>query len=351
MAEPVDPNPVPSVESRARLRTLIGGYRMSQAVYVATRLGIPDLLADGPRDIDELAHATGSHAPSLRRVLLALAGVGVLDKVGPHRFALTEVGVGLRTGVPGSVRASVLFLLDESHWRPWGHLLHTVRTGETAFDHVHGASLFDYLTTHPEEATLFNAGMLGNSPAHARFVATSYDFSGMSRVVDVAGGRGRLLAAILECNPNLRGILFDLPHVIEDARHLINDAGVIDRCTFVGGNFFEAVPKGGHAYILRNIVHDWEDEQAVAILTTCRRAMGDGARLILVERYLADDPREALPVLHADLEILVNVGGRERTTDEYASLLARSGLQLARTIPLGRAPEALGHYLIEAQPV
>jgi hypothetical protein len=125
----------------------------------------------------------------------------------------------------------------------------------------------------------------------------------------------------------------------------------MDRCTFVGGNFFEAVPKGGHAYILRNIVHDWEDEQAVAILTTCRRAMGDSARLILVERYLADDPREALPVLHADLEILVNVGGRERTTDEYASLLARSGLQLARTIPLGRAPEALGHYLIEAQPV
>jgi hypothetical protein len=187
MAEPVDPNPVPSVESRARLRTLIGGYRMSQAVYVATRLGIPDLLADGPREIDELAHATGSHTPSLRRVLLALAGVGVLDKVGPHRFALTEVGVGLRTGVPGSVRASVLFLLNESHWRPWGHLLHTVRTGETAFDHVHGASLFDYLTTHPEEATLFNAGMLGNSPAHARFVAASYDFSGMSQVVDVAG--------------------------------------------------------------------------------------------------------------------------------------------------------------------
>jgi hypothetical protein len=352
MGGPVDPGRVPSVESRDQLLALIRGYRISQAVYVATRLGIPDLLADGPREIDELARASGSHAPSLCRVLLALAAVGVLDKVGPRRFALTPVGVGLRTGVPGSVRPSVLFLLNESHWRPWGHLLHTVRTGETAFDHVHGASLFDYLARHPEEANLFNSGMTGDSPAHARLVAASYDFSGMSQVVDVAGGRGRLVATILECNPHLRGILFDLPHVIEDARHLINDAGVTDRCVFVGGNFFEAVPEGGDAYILRNIVHDWEDDQAVAILTTCRRAMGDGARLILVERYFSkDDPREALLVLHADLEILVNVGGRERTKDEYATLLARSGLRLARTIPLGHAQEAMGHYLIEAQRV
>jgi hypothetical protein len=351
MDEPVDPNRVPGVEARARLRTLVGGYRISQAVYVATRLGIPDLLADGPREIDELAHATGSHPPSLRRVLSALAGVGVLDKVGPSRFALTPVGVGLRIGVPGSRRQSVLFLLNESHWRPWGHLLHTVRTGETAFDHVHGAGLFDYLAGHPEVATLFNAGMAGNSPAHARLVAATYDFSRMSRVVDVGAGRGRLLATILERYPHLRGILFDLPHVIEDARHLVNDAGVADRCEFVGGSFFEAVPKGGDAYILRNIIHDWEDDQAVAILTTCRRAMVDGARLILVERYLAEDPREALPVLHADLEMLVNVGGRERTTDEYATLLARSGLRLAQTISLGGAEEAMGHHLIEAQPV
>jgi hypothetical protein len=149
----------------------------------------------------------------------------------------------------------------------------------------------------------------------------------------------------------LRGILFDLPNVIEDARELVNNAGVVDRCKFVSGSFFEAVPDGGDAYILRNIIHDWEDDQAVAILMTCRRAMVDGARLILVERYLPDDPSEALPVLHADLEILVNVGGRERTTDEYAILLARSGLRLARTISLGHAEGAMGHYLIEAQPV
>jgi hypothetical protein len=342
---------VPSVAARERLRTLIGGYRLSQAIYVATRLGIPDLLADGPRDIEELAQETHSHPQNLRRILLALAAAGVLDMVGTHRFALTEVGVGLCAGVPGSLRSAVLFLLGESHWRPWGHLLHTVRTGTTAFEHVHGASLFDYLAGHPEEADLFNKGMAGNSPAHARLVAAAYDFSRVSVVVDVAGGRGRLLATILARNPHVRGILFDLPHVIEDARGLVKEEGVIDRCEFVGGSFFAAVPNGGDAYILRNIIHDWEDDQAVAILTTCRRAMAEAARLILVERYLPEDPREALLVRHADLEILVNVGGRERTTEEYAALLARSGLRLARTIFLGRTEEAMGHYLIEARPV
>ena len=158
MDGPVDPSPVPSVESRERLLTFIRGYRISQSIYVATRLGIPDLLADGPREIDELAYATGSHPPSLRRVLLFLAGVGVLDKVGPDRFALTPVAAALRTGVPGSLRPTVLLLLDESHWRPWGHLLHTVRTGETAFHHAHGAGLFDYLAGHPEVASRVQRG-------------------------------------------------------------------------------------------------------------------------------------------------------------------------------------------------
>jgi hypothetical protein len=351
MAEPIDSNRDPSIDSRGQLLALVRGFRISQAIYVATKLGIPDLLVDGPRESDELAHASGAHAPSLHRILQVLAGIGVLDKVGPRRFALAPLGFALRSGVPGSIRASVLFQLNESHWRPWGHLLHSVRTGETAFDHVHGSGLFDYLGAHPEISALFNAGMAGNSPDHARLVAQTYDFSRMKIVVDVAGGRGRLLSTILAQHPQLSGILFDQPHVLPDARPLVAEAGVAERCQFVGGNFFESVPAGGDAYILRNIIHDWQDDQAAAILATCRRAMADGTRLLLVERAIADDPRAALPVLYADLEMLVNVGGRERTTDEYAALLARNGLRLVRTISLGRSEAAMGHYIVEAEPI
>jgi hypothetical protein len=248
----VDPSSAPTPESRERLLTLVMSHRLSQAVYVVTRLGIPDLLADGPRETDELAHATGSHAPSLHRVLLALAGAGVLEKVGPRRFALTSVGAGLRTGVPGSLRPGVLLSLDESLWRPWGHLLHTVRTGETAFHHAHGVGLFDYLAGHPEVARVFDDAMSAQS-----------------------GVQGPLVA------PRLRGILFDRPHVVEGARQILNAAGVVDRCELVGGSFFDAVPAGGDAYLLRHIIHNWEDDQAVAILTNCRRAMATGARVLL----------------------------------------------------------------------
>ena len=350
MATPANPSRDTGAESREQLLALVRGYRISQAIYVATHLGIADLLADGPRESDDLAGASGAHAPSLHRILLILAGVGVLDKVGPRRFALASLGAALRSGVPGSIRPAVMFLLNETHWRPWGHLLHSVRTGETAFDHVHGAGLFDYLAAHPEVSALFNAGMAGNLPEHARLVAARYDFSGMKMVVDVGGGRGRLLSTILAQHEQLSGILFDQPHVLDDARPVVAEAGVAERCTFVGGNFFEAVPTGGDSYILRNIIHDWQDAQAVAILATCRRAMADGARLLLVERSIAEDPRDALPVLHADLEMLVNVGGRERTTEEYAALFARSGLSLIRTISLGHTPAAMGHYILEAKP-
>jgi hypothetical protein len=193
--------------------------------------------------------------------------------------------------------------------------------------------------------------MAGNSPDHARLVAQTYDFSRMKIVVDVAGGLGRLLSTVLAEHPQLSGILFDQPHVLPDARPLVAEAGVAERCRFVGGNFFESVPAGGDAYILRNIIHDWQDDQAAAILATCRRAMANGTRLFLVERAIADDPRAALPVLYADLEMLVNVGGRERTTDEYAALLAGSGLRLVRTISLGRSEAAMGHYIVEAEPI
>src|SRR5215813_7886695 len=188
----------PTAEPREQLLALIRGFRVSQAIYVATKLGIPDLLAQGPRAIGDLAEAAGAHATSLGRLLMYLASVGVLDKVGADRFALTPVAHALRRDVPGSVRSSVLFQLNDSHWRPWGQLLHSVRTGETAFDYVHGTSLFDYLAQNPAASALFNQGMLGNSPAHAQLIARAYDFVGLKTVVDVGAGRGRLIATILD---------------------------------------------------------------------------------------------------------------------------------------------------------
>jgi hypothetical protein len=311
---------------------LIRGFRVSQAIYVATKLGIPDLLAEGPRTIADLAEAVDAHATSLGRLLLYLASIGVLDKVGPDRFALGPVAAALRADVPGSVRSSVLFQLNDSHWRSWGKLLHSVRTGETAFNHVHGTGLFDYLAQNPGVSALFNQGMLGNSPVHARLIARSYDFAGLKTVVDVGAGRGRLIATILAEYPDLKGILFDQPHVMAEAHSIVEETGVSSRCEFVRGNFFKSVPAGGDAYVLRNIIHDWQDGDAIAILGNCRRAMTDSARLLLIERELPDDPRAAPSVFLADLEMLVNVGGRERTTEAYAGLFERSGLRLVRTI-------------------
>ena len=344
MVEPVGPT-----ESREQLLALIRGFRVSQAIYVATRLGIPDRLAEGPRTIADLAEAAGAHATSLGRLLLYLASVGVLDKVGPDRFALGPVAAALRADVPGSVRSSVLFQLNDTHWRSWGHLLHSVRTGETAFNHVHGTGLFDYLAQNPEVSALFNQGMLGNSPAHAQLIARGYDFASLKTVIEVGAGRGRLIATILAEHQGLKGILFDQPHVVADAHSIVEEAGVSSRCELVGGDFFKSVPGGGDAYVLRNIIHDWQDEEAIAILANCRRAMTDKGRLILVERELPDDPRAAPSVFLADLEMLVNVGGRERTTEAYAELFERSGLRLVRTISLGSSKDAMGHYLLEAR--
>jgi O-methyltransferase domain/Dimerisation domain len=337
----------PTAESGRRLLELVQGFRLSQALYVVTSLGIPDLLAHGARELEDLTQATGSHAPSLYRVLRALTGAGVFDEIGPRRFALTPVGTGLRSDVAGSLRTQVLMWLDAWNWRSWGQLAHTTRSGETAFRHTHGMEIFGYLATHPELAATFDAAMTGQTAAQAPAIADAYPFSALGRVVDVGGGRGKLLATILRRHPRLRGVLFDLPHVVEGARALLLAEGVADRCQLVGGSFFESVPGGGDLYILRSIVHDWEDDRAVTILANCRRAMSDGARLLLVERYLSPDPHEALPVLLTDLEMLVNIGGRERTTDEYTTLLARSGLRLARTIALG---PGVSHHLIEATP-
>jgi O-methyltransferase domain/Dimerisation domain len=324
----------PSPQDLGEIFKLIGGYRISQAIYVVAETGIPDLLAAGPKSCDELAKETRTHAPTLYRLLRFLAGAGLFNEIGPQQFELTGLGAALRSDVPGSGTMAALLWLSESHWNPWSHLIHSVRTGETAFDHVHGMGVFKYLEKHPEESAVFNATMTASSARSGTGVVERYDFSGVQRVVDVGGGHGFLLAAILKSNPALRGVLFDLPDVVSGAGQNLRNAGVEDRCEIVGGSFFDPVPKGGDIYVLKQIIHDWDDDRALAILRNCRAAMTGTEKLLVIERGIAPNPRDAMRVLHIDLEMLVNVGGMERTDAQYRSLFERAGFRLTRILPL-----------------
>ncbi len=329
---------------RATLLQMMTGYWVSQALYVAAKLGIADLLADGPVDCEDLAAATNTHAPSLQRVLRALASVGVFTEVSPGSFALTPLAELLRTETPGSMSALAIMYAEEQY-RAWGEMLHSVRTGEMAFDHQFGMGYFEYLAQHPEADRVFNEAMTGWTQQLVGAVVDTYDFSPFHTVVDVGGGYGALLATILRNNPGTRGILFEQPHVIASAEEELVAAGVADRCTFVGGDFFVEVPAGGDAYVLSQILHDWDDERCVAILGQCRRAMPDHGKLLVVELVLppGDDPFLGKWL---DLHMLVLLGGRERMATEYDALFRAAGFKLARVVPTSPGPS-----VVEAIPV
>ncbi len=332
-------NASPSPEQLRELYRLMGGFRVSQAIYVVAELGIADYLADGPQGSDALAAATHTDEAALYRILRLLAGVGLFEEVAPRRFALTGLGAGLRRDVPGSIRPVTVNILDEPRWQAWGQLLHSVRTGEIGFDHYHGMGLFDYLGAHPENAASFNRAMTSNTALSGTAITRAYDFSGVRRLVDVGGGHGLLLATILQAHPTMRGVLFDLPEVIAGAQAVLEAAGVANRCEVVGGDFFSAVSPGGDAYILRQIIHDWDDAQATAILANVRRAMQGRGKVLVVERTIAPDYRQALPVLHLDVQMLVLLGGGERTEAEYGALFAAADLRLSAAVPLGDAEQ------------
>jgi len=337
----------PSPEQVRALQQLVGGYRVSQAIAVIAKLGIADLLAGGPQGSDELARETETDEAALYRVLRLLVGVGLFDEITPRRFALTGLGAGLRADVPGSIRPMVLMLLDDSKWGPWGELMHSVRTGKTAFDHVHGVGFFDYFREHPASAAVFNAAMTVNTAQSGAGIAGVYDFSGIRRLVDVGGGHGLLLATILQAYPAMRGVLFDLPAVVAGAAPTLEAAGVADRCAVVGGDFFAAVAPGD-AYILRQIVHDWDDARATTILANCRRAMEGAGKVLVVERAIGTDYRQSMAELHIDLEMLVNLGGLQRTDAEYGALFAAAGFRLGAVVPLG---DPLHYSVFEGVPI
>jgi len=304
------------------LRRAITGYQVSQALHVAAALGLADLLADGPRSSDDLAAACGAHPDSLYRLLRALASIGVVDAEPERRFALTDEGQALRSDVPGSVHAHAVFIGRAYHWNAWSQLEHSVRTGEPGFRSLYGMSVWEYRAGKPEESAIFDEWMTAITETTNEVVVRTYDFARFRHVVDVGGGRGALLAAIVRAYPGVRGTLFDQEHVV---------AGVeIEGVDVVGGSFFEAVPRGGDAYVLKSVIHDWSDGEAVAILRTCAAALEGDARVLLIERDLTD------PVAPwEDLQMLVKLGGRERTEEEYASLFRAAGLEPAGATPIG----------------
>lgn len=326
------------------VRRLVEGYQVSQAVHVAATLRIADGLAEGARASDELAEATGTHPPSLYRLLRALASVGVLRELDGRCFELTPLGECLRSDTPDSIAGWAAFIGRPYYWQAWAGLLHSIRTGENAFQHVHGTDVWTYRSTRPEESAIFDEAMTSLSRRSNAAVLAAYDFGRFQTLADVGGGKGALLAAVLAANPKLRGVLFDQPHVVSGAHALLESAGVVDRCRLVAGSFFESVPNGCDAYVLRAVIHDWDDSDSIRILEAVRRAIADIGTLLLIERVVAP-ANEGRDAKFSDLNMLVGAGGRERTPKEYAALLHRAGFSLTRMIPAGV------YSVLEARPV
>lgn len=313
------------------LQHLLNGYRITQILYVAAKLGLADSLADGPKTVEELAAATGAYADALYRVLRALASIGVFEETAARRFALTPLAECLQTAHPESMRAQALFFGEDSY-RSWAELMYSVMTGATAFEHVFGAAHFDYLAQHPEASAIFNRTMSESSRRSAAAITGAYDFSAAGTVVDVGGGQGMLIAAVLRANPALHGILFDQPHVVASAESILAEAGVADRCARIGGDFFASVPPGGGIYTLRHIIHDWDDERSITILRNCAQALAPGGKVVVVERVI-EAGNEASWAKFLDLQMLVMNGGRERTAEEFHRLFTAAGLTPPRILP------------------
>ena len=320
---------MPDQSEALRLVKLIGdGVYLTYSVHAVAKLGIADMLLGGPQTAEELATDAGAHAPSLYRVLRALASVGIFAEDERGRFGLTEAGRLLASG-PGSLRGFGIVMGEAWHHKAWGSFLHGVITGENPWSHATGQTLFEYLPGHPDQAAMFADMMTGLSAMEAAAVVDAYPFSGMRTIVDVAGGRGLLLAKILEKHLEVRGILFDLPHVIASAGQFLSGE-VTSRCEIVSGDMFQKVPAGADAYLLKNILHDWEDEPAISILANIRQAMADdGKVLVLQEALPAGNTPSAGKIL--DMAMLL-IGGRERTRAEYERLFQRAGLKITAVI-------------------
>jgi SAM-dependent methyltransferase len=312
------------------LNRMIVGSWVTQAIYVAAEIGIADLLAAGPRTADELARETGTNGASLYRVLRALASVDIFREDDEGRFSLTPLGKLLSSDAPGSKR-SLARMAGAEFYRSWGGLLSSVETGSAAFDKVFGKPFFHYMNANPDRWRIYDDAMTGIHDSETIPVLDAYDFASFRTVVDVGGGNGLVLASILGRHPGMRGVLFDLPAVANRAEMSMAGSVESDRCRVVGGDFFSSVPSSGDVYLLRHVIHDWEDGEAVTILRNCRDAMQPGGKVLVVETVIPSG-NEPCFGKWLDLMMLV-VGGRERTREQYVELFSAAGLQLTRVVP------------------
>ena len=317
---------------QAVMMQFVMGFVISQAIAVAARLNIADFLHESPKTADELAEITNTHSLSLFRLLRALASVGIFQRDEENRFHLTPLGETLRSDVPNSIRAMAIMMGEAKHWRVYEEMMHSVRTGEIAFEKVHGTKPWTFFQQNLHDAKVFDDAMTSFTSGIAPAVVASYDFSNVRTIADIAGGHGILLSQILKANPDTKGILFDQPYVAESARSTFEKEGVADRCEIVGGNFFENVPSGADVYMMKHIIHDWDEEPALNILRNCHEAMNENSKLLLVEIVLPEKDEPGLGQI-LDLEMLMIPGGRERTANEYAELFKKAGFKLTQIIP------------------
>ncbi len=323
-----------SAPPRAHILRLIGSTLVARAIGIVSELGISDLVAREPRTAAALAAETGTHADALYRLMRLLASHDIYQEDEQGRFHLTPLAAVLKREGDDSLYDIVRLAWQDITWDTYRQLPHTIKTGEPAFTKAFGADFFDYLAARPDINARFDASMALFSEPENDVIARTCDFAEASRVVDVGGGRGGLLAAVLKAHPTLRGVLFDRQQVIADS-HILHEAGVLNRCDIVSGDFFEAVPPGGDVYLLKRILHDWDDRRALRILRTCAEALGESSRLLTVDAVIepgnAPDPNKAM-----DVGIMALTPGRERTEDEFRALYAAAGLKLTRVVATER---------------
>jgi ubiquinone/menaquinone biosynthesis C-methylase UbiE len=331
------------VAPQLQLARLMDGYLTTQLLYVAAKLGVADVLGENPQTAASIASTVGAEPNALYRVLRGLAAEGVLDELEDGRFGLTALGSALRIDAQGALRGAIIARGD-IYFLAAADLLDAVREGEVAFERAYGSNLFEYLSEYPELGTVFQQSMSDRSRQEAVDVVASYDFDRFRRLVDVGGGTGILLEAILSKTPHLRGVLLDRPAVIEQAKTRLEATGLAERCEFVAQDFFVSVTPGD-ALLLSRVIHDWSDEDALRILTNCHRALEDGGTLLLVEAVLPKRARDVPAAIRMDLNMLMLLHGRERTAAEFELLLTEAGFQLSRIVPTN---SPVGLSIIEA---